>query len=97
MDNDGSHSWLAVPDNETERSPLEDMQVAVHAVQTLANISQRRATGDARRFFVAVGFHKPHLPFVFPVGPRTEIAPLAQGRAAELASRAYALRGGAWR
>ena len=38
-----------------------------HAINTLANISSNRAAGkDTRPFFKAVGFHKPHLPFVFP-------------------------------
>ena len=34
----------------------------------LRNISKARAEGDGEEenFFVAVGFHKPHLPFVFP-------------------------------
>ena len=75
IDSDNSHSWLAVPANFTAASPLEDEQVRDHAIATLRNISAARVAGVAeggdaegkrRPFFVAVGFHKPHLPFVFP-------------------------------
>ena len=58
------HAWLAVPHGS---EPLEDEQTRDHAVATLEQIAQRRLTGsDDRAFFVAVGFRKPHLPFVFP-------------------------------
>ena len=58
------NSWAAVDESKT--GPLQDTQIADHAVATLQNISAARANGDATPFFVAVGFHKPHLPFVFP-------------------------------
>ena len=60
------NSWMAVPANESRKTPLQDTQIADHAVATLKNISARRAAGATQPFFVAVGFHKPHLPFVFP-------------------------------
>jgi iduronate 2-sulfatase len=64
-------SWAAVPENITSVTPLCDTQVLNHAISTLTNISKARneakAAGTAvKPFFVAVGFHKPHLPFVFP-------------------------------
>lgn len=63
VDTDNSASWLAYSGDD----PLEDEQVRDHAVATLRNISSARASDGAQRpFFVAVGFHKPHLPFVFP-------------------------------
>ena len=59
------HSWLAVPDNETIDKPLVDAQIADHAIETLKSLAPGAKTGG-KPFFVAVGFHKPHLPFVFP-------------------------------
>ena len=57
-------SWIAT---KPDRGPLQDDYVREHAVNTLADISSNRADGkDTRPFFMAVGFHKPHLPFVFP-------------------------------
>lgn len=59
------HSWLAVPDNETFAKPLIDAQIADHAIKTLKTLAPGAISGD-KPFFLAVGFHKPHLPFVFP-------------------------------
>ena len=56
-------SWVAVP---PDKGPLVDENVRDHAIEMLSNISSRRAAGEDRPFFVAVGFHKPHLPWVFP-------------------------------
>jgi iduronate 2-sulfatase len=44
---------------------LCDTQTLHHAIGTLQNLTKTKAT-DPRPFFVAVGFHKPHLPFVYP-------------------------------
>ena len=57
----GSSSWLAVPQTITERLPLPDDRIAESAMKFLDTISI-----ESKHFFVAVGFHKPHLPFVFP-------------------------------
>ena len=58
------YSWIAT---ESDKGPLQDDYVREHAINTLANISANRGTGkDTRPFFMAVGFHKPHLPLVFP-------------------------------
>lgn len=59
-----NQSWVAV-DKETEaKQPIEDKLIAQHAVETLGSLRKTRASGDDRPFFMAVGFHKPHLPFV---------------------------------
>ena len=44
--------------------PLPDNQTANYAIETLATLEEEFAAGDTRPFFLAVGFHKPHLPFV---------------------------------
>ena len=61
-------SWMAGPENITSVTPLADTQVLNHAVETLTNTSSARNKngGVGTPFFVAAGFHKPHLPFVFP-------------------------------
>ena len=47
----------------TDDSNLQDGKIAAHAITTMQEIKQNRSKGDNRPFFVAVGFHKPHLPF----------------------------------
>lgn len=59
------HSWLAVPDEKLENKPLRDKQIADHARFTLQKLAPAALSGE-KPFFIAVGFHKPHLPFVFP-------------------------------
>ena len=54
-----SASWLDVPKSVTDKEPLPDNQLAESAMNFLDKVS-------GKPFFVAVGFHKPHLPFVFP-------------------------------
>lgn len=49
------------PDNR-----LRDGMIADHAVDVLQQIKHNRTKGDNRSFFLAVGFHKPHLPFYCP-------------------------------
>jgi len=55
------HSFENTPDN-----MLRDGQIADNAVATLQEIKQNRSKGDNTPFFVAVGFHKPHLPLYAP-------------------------------
>jgi len=52
-------SWRVVPDGRE----LRDTQIMLHAVQT---ILERGAERSKIPFFLAVGFHKPHLPFTAP-------------------------------
>ena len=51
-----AHSWLT-PDAPEEEFP--DSQIAAAGIATM-----KKLANDP--FFIAVGFHKPHLPFVFP-------------------------------
>ena len=48
---------------DTDDSNLQGGKLAANAIETLREIKQNRSKGDNRPFFVAVGFHKPHLPF----------------------------------
>ena len=66
------NSWIAVSPSAEQSKPLPDTQTAQNAIDTLANLSAagvgyglERGEG-ATPFFLAVGFHKPHLPFVSP-------------------------------
>ncbi|KAK6177205.1 hypothetical protein SNE40_015352 [Patella caerulea] len=58
------HSWMAIPRSEYEQKPLPDMILADNAVRVLQTVAPAAKSGQ-QPFFVAVGFHKPHLPFVF--------------------------------
>ena len=55
-------TWKAIPKEERKKKPLPDELIADHAVKTLKKLSEN----PDKPFFVAVGIHKPHLPFVFP-------------------------------
>ena len=61
-----SRAWYAATPEEVEAHPLPDTQVANHALFTLNHMPERLQLHGAKNFFMAVGFHKPHLPFVFP-------------------------------
>ena len=55
------HRFENISDND-----LRDGQIADNAVETLKQIKKNRTEGNNTPFFVAVGFHKPHLPFFAP-------------------------------
>ena len=55
------HSFENIADND-----LRDGQVADKAVKTIQEIKLNRTKGDNTPFFLATGFHKPHLPFYAP-------------------------------
>ena len=56
----GTASWSNVPKTVTEKLPLPDELVANNVIEFLENYSGEKP------FFLAVGFHLPHLPFIFP-------------------------------
>ena len=58
---DSWHSFKDIEDNQ-----LRDGQVADNAISVLKALKENQTKGDDRPFFVAVGFHKPHLPFFAP-------------------------------
>ena len=59
--NTSTASWMSIPYTVQQAIPLPDQQIAANAVQKL-----KKLTIEDKPFFLAVGFHKPHLPFVFP-------------------------------
>ena len=65
------NSWKAVPDYELKDKPLVDNQTAEHALGILRQVAPAAKSGE-KPFFVAVGFHRPHLPFVFPESMHTQ-------------------------
>ena len=60
-----TNSWVAVPKSQSDVKPLPDQQIAQNAIQSLKKVAADALSGK-KPFFMAVGFHKPHLPFVFP-------------------------------
>ena len=59
-----SASWRSFDGFEDNQLP--DGQIAVNALKTLQELKQNQSKGDNRPFFLAVGFHKPHVPFYAP-------------------------------
>ena len=58
---DKHETWTAFSDKVLETKPLQDKQIADHAIETL-----KQYKNQSKPFFIAVGFRKPHLPFQFP-------------------------------
>ena len=59
----GACSWGIIPDAVAKKYPPPDTQSANHAVNKLNKWDQ---DSEVQNFFMAVGFHKPHLPFICP-------------------------------
>ena len=59
------NSWYSVPESEWSRKPILDTQNTNHGIAVLREVAPKARSGE-QPFFVAVGLHKPHLPFVFP-------------------------------
>ena len=57
-------SWTSYEGYEDDQLP--DGDIANHALDILHEIKKNRSLGDSLPFFLAVGFHKPHLPFEAP-------------------------------
>lgn len=73
IEGDGKH-WCKLDRSKLKHPLADDVTVNV----TVENL--RRAKREARPFFIAVGFHKPHMPFHFPeefdiYPPAAEIKP----------------------
>ena len=49
-----------------EDNQLPDGQIADNAISTLKQLKKNMTEGNTSPFFLAVGFHKPHLPFLAP-------------------------------
>ncbi|KAK6176457.1 hypothetical protein SNE40_014742 [Patella caerulea] len=58
-------TWRAVSKAEYDIRPLPDMQLTDYAIKSLRRVALDAKSGK-QNFFIALGFHKPHLPFVFP-------------------------------
>lgn len=59
-----TNAWEALDEAAVAADPPADFRSADHAVELLDDLPVVRKRGDSRPFFMGVGFHKPHLPFV---------------------------------
>ena len=59
-----AQSWKDFQDYQDNQLP--DGDIADNAVSVLQQLKKNQTKGDDRPFFLAVGFHKPHLPFMAP-------------------------------
>ena len=64
-ENASQYTWFAASEEETREFPLVDDQIAQKAIETLHMLAPEARNGG-HPFFLAVGFNKPHLPFLFP-------------------------------
>ncbi|XP_067668272.1 iduronate 2-sulfatase-like [Haliotis asinina] len=55
----------AVSEEREKAQPLQDEMIADHAIKILQEVAPRAKSGE-QPFFVAVGFHKPHIPWNYP-------------------------------
>ena len=76
--NESWRSYEGYADNQ-----LPDGQIADRAIQYLKDLKENQTQGDQRPFFLAVGFHKPHLPFVAPSKYYDMYPPLSEIKLAE--------------
>ena len=60
-----TRSWMPVGAETRRKHPLPDEQIYKRAAQMLKELAPKARTGQ-QPFFMAVGFLKPHLPFIFP-------------------------------
>ena len=62
---DIEESWKAIPTEDAIAYPLYDQQLAFYAQNRLEEIAEDALSGE-QLFFMAVGFKKPHVNFIFP-------------------------------
>ena len=58
-------SWQAIPKYMLKDKPLIDTQTADYAIDMIRRLAPSARSGY-KPFFIAAGFQRPHLPFVFP-------------------------------
>ena len=58
-------TWRAATAAERQDDPLPDEEITQQAIDHMRNLADDARSGQ-KNFFLAVGFHKPHLPWVFP-------------------------------
>ena len=58
-------SWYMADDEKVRKYPLEDQQTTQHAIESLKKFAPAALSGE-KPFFLALGIHRPHLPFVVP-------------------------------
>eukprot|EP00943_MAST-04B_sp_MAST-4B-sp1_P002171 g2171.t1 len=69
---DCGNSWIAVAPDAEQKMPLPGTQIANNAIKQLQSFASKHIGKNnkdndiSRPFFLAIGFHKPHLPFVAP-------------------------------
>ncbi|XP_046579995.1 iduronate 2-sulfatase-like [Haliotis rubra] len=61
----GHNSWMNVPMDALKNDSLQDTQNNNHSIKMIREAAPQARSGE-RPFFIAQGFHKPHLPFVAP-------------------------------
>ncbi|XP_067674596.1 iduronate 2-sulfatase-like [Haliotis asinina] len=57
--------WQAVSEEREAQQPLQDSLLADNAIKVLQEVAPKAKSGE-QPFFVAVGLHRPHLPWNFP-------------------------------
>ena len=58
-------SWEAIHEEIRKVEPLPDEETTEETIRLLRQFAPKTNTGE-QRFFIGVGFHKPHVPFVCP-------------------------------
>jgi iduronate 2-sulfatase len=75
----GGKAWMSVSPELEAQHALPDNQTADNAIASLERLARRTGSAAAKPWFLAVGFHKPHLPFVasqqfFDLYPTADVA-----------------------